>query len=108
MTSPTIVEDHQLLIGDAVVKDAPSLMLVVERFPGAKVSDVTRDVEAALDELRPAMPGVEIDTTVYRPASFIDKMVDNLTTTPDPRRDPAAAGARRLPVQLARRAGQPA
>src|SRR5262245_39697188 len=28
-----IVEDHQILIGDAVVQDAPSLMLVVERFP---------------------------------------------------------------------------
>ncbi|MFE9691613.1 efflux RND transporter permease subunit [Micromonospora sp. NPDC005806] len=76
-----IVEDHQLLIGDAVANDAPSLMLVVERFPGAKVADVTRDVEAALDELRPAMPNVQIDTTVYRPATFIEKMVDHLTTT---------------------------
>ncbi|MEU8300489.1 efflux RND transporter permease subunit [Micromonospora sp. NPDC048909] len=76
-----IVEDHQLLIGDAVVNDAPSLMLVVERFPGAKVADVTREVEAALDELSPAMPGVKIDTTVYRPATFIEKTVDNLTTT---------------------------
>lgn len=76
-----IVEDHQLLIGDAVVKDTPSLMLVVERFPGANVAAVTQDVEAALDELRPAMPSVEIDTTVYRPATFIEKMVDHLTTT---------------------------
>ncbi|MGS2619917.1 efflux RND transporter permease subunit [Micromonospora sp. LZ34] len=76
-----IVEDHQLLIGDALVEDTPSLMLVVERFPGAKVADVTRDVEAALDQMRPAMPGVQIDTTVYRPATFIEKMVDNLTIT---------------------------
>ncbi|MEV1289047.1 efflux RND transporter permease subunit [Micromonospora sp. NPDC049679] len=76
-----IVEDHQLLIGDALVKDTPSLMLVVERFPGAKVADVTQGVEAALDEMRPAMPGVTIDTTVYRPATFIEKMVQNLTTT---------------------------
>jgi CzcA family heavy metal efflux pump len=76
-----IVEDNQLLIGDAVVNDAPSLMLVVERFPGAKVTDVTRDVEAALDELKPGLSGVQVDTTVYRPASFIEKMVDNLATT---------------------------
>ena len=33
-----IVEDHQLLIGDALVNDAPSLTLVVERSPGAKPS----------------------------------------------------------------------
>ena len=77
----TIVEDHQLLIGDAVVKDEPSLMLVVERFPGAKVSDVTAAVESALAGMRSGLPGVEIDTTVYRPATFIDKMVDNLAIT---------------------------
>lgn len=76
-----IVEDHQILIGDAVVQDEPSLMLVVERFPGAKVADVTREVEAALEELQPAMPGVKVDTTVYRPASYIERMVDNLSTT---------------------------
>jgi Cu/Ag efflux pump CusA len=75
----TITEDHQILIGDAVVQDAPSLMLVVERFPGSKVTDVTANVEAAINELRPGLPGVRIDTTVYRPATFIDKMVENLT-----------------------------
>jgi Cu/Ag efflux pump CusA len=75
-----IVEDHQLLIGDALVEDTPSLMLVVERFPGTSVSEVTGNVEAALDELRPGLPGLEMDT-VYRPASFIEQMIDNLTTT---------------------------
>jgi Cu/Ag efflux pump CusA len=76
-----IVEDHQILIGDAVVRDAPSLMLVVERFPGTRITKVTHDVEAALDDLRPAMPNVTVDTTVYRPATFVDTMVKNLATT---------------------------
>jgi Cu/Ag efflux pump CusA len=75
----SIVEDHQILIGDAVVQDAPSLMLVVERYPGTTVADVTRDVEAALGELRPALPGLHVDTTVYRPATFVETMVRNLT-----------------------------
>jgi multidrug efflux pump subunit AcrB len=81
-------------------------MLVVERFPGAKVVDVTQDVEAALDELRPGLPGLNIDTTVYRPASFIEKIVDNLVTT-------LILGAillvlvLGLPFQLAYRPGQP-
>ena len=39
---------------------------------------MTQDVEAALDELRPGLAGIEVDTTVYRPATFIDTMVDNL------------------------------
>ncbi len=76
-----IVEDHQLLIGDAVVEDSPSLMLVVERFPGASVSEVTRNVEAALGELQPGLPDVEMDTTIYRPATFIETMTENLTAT---------------------------
>lgn len=74
----TIVEDHQLLIGDAVVDDSPNLLLVVERFPGSSVSAVTREVEAALAELRPGLTGVQVDTTVYRPASYIESMLDNL------------------------------
>ncbi|RSM48251.1 AcrB/AcrD/AcrF family protein [Amycolatopsis balhimycina DSM 5908] len=76
-----IVEDHQLLIGDAVVNDAPSLMLVVERFPGTSVQEVTKNVEAALDELKPGLSGVQLDTTIYRPATFVENMTANLTWT---------------------------
>lgn len=75
-----VVEDHQLLIGDAVVNDAPSLMLVVERFPEANVRDVSGEVEDALRAMQPGLAGIQIDTTVFRPASFIDKLIDNLTT----------------------------
>ncbi|WP_112274698.1 efflux RND transporter permease subunit [Lentzea terrae] len=77
----SITEDHQILIGDAVVNDQPNLMLVVERFPGSSVSEVTKNVEAALNELRPGLPGVQMDTTVYRPASFVDRMKENLVAT---------------------------
>jgi Cu/Ag efflux pump CusA len=49
-----VVEDHQLLIGDAIVDDAPSLMLVVEKFPWASTTQVTKDVEKALAALKPA------------------------------------------------------
>jgi Cu/Ag efflux pump CusA len=76
-----IVEDHQLLIGDGAVDDAPSLMLVVERFPGASVSKVTADVEDALHAMRPGLGGIEIDTTIYRPATFVDTMTAHLATT---------------------------
>ena len=42
----TIVEDHQPLIGDAVVADGDGLMLVVEKLPGANTLAVTRGVES--------------------------------------------------------------
>ncbi len=43
-----VVEDHQPLIGDSIVKDGPALTLVVEKFPWANTTDVTEEVEAAL------------------------------------------------------------
>ncbi len=65
-----VVEDHQPLIGDAITNDGPSLLLVVEKFPGANTLEVTRGVEEALAAMRPGLPGIEIDTTIYRPADL--------------------------------------
>ncbi len=69
-TSPTLVEDHQPLIGDAVINDGPGLMLIVEKLPWANTLEVTRGVEEALEELQPGLPGIEIDTTIFRPATL--------------------------------------
>jgi CzcA family heavy metal efflux pump len=33
-----------------------------------------------LDELRPALTGMEVDHTIFRPATFIEVSIDNLTT----------------------------
>ncbi len=74
-----VVEDTWPLIGDAVVNDGPGLMLVVEKFPWANTLDVTRGVEAALTELRPGLPGIDMDSTIFRPADFIQVALDNLT-----------------------------
>jgi CzcA family heavy metal efflux pump len=74
-----VVEDHQPLIGDAVVNDGDGLLLVVEKFPGANTLEVTRGVEAALDDLKPGLAGMEPDTSVFRPATFIEGAIDNLT-----------------------------
>ena len=74
-----IVEEHQPLIGDAAVGDAPGLLLVVEKFPGANTLEVTRGVEEALDALRPGLTGVEVDSSIFRPANFIEAAIDNLT-----------------------------
>ena len=75
-----VVEDHQPLIGDAVVNDKDGLLLVVEKFPGANAMDVTEGVEDALDKLKPGLAGLQTDTSVFRPASFIEEAMDNLTT----------------------------
>ncbi|CAN5646983.1 efflux RND transporter permease subunit [soil metagenome] len=74
----TVVEDHQPLIGDAVLGDGAGLLMVVEKFPGANTLQVTQDVEAALDAMRPGLSGMEIDTSLFRPASYIEMAMDNL------------------------------
>jgi Cu/Ag efflux pump CusA len=75
-----VVESHQPLIGDAIVKDGPGLLLVVEKFPGYNTQEVTRGIEAALQELRPGLTGIEVDSTVFRPAGYIERATDNLVS----------------------------
>jgi len=74
-----VVVDHQPLIGDAVINDGPGLMLIVEKLPWGNTLEVTRGVEAAIDQMRPGLPGMEIDTTIFRPASFVETAIHNLS-----------------------------
>ena len=74
----TVSTDHQPLIGDALLSKEAELLLVVEKFPETNTMDVTRGVDEALRALQPGLPGVTIDTSVYRQASFIDEEVGTL------------------------------
>jgi CzcA family heavy metal efflux pump len=74
-----VVEGHPPMIGDGIVNDGPGLLLVVEKFPWANTLDVTEGVERALATLKPGLPGIEVDSTIFRPATFIEMSIDNLT-----------------------------
>ena len=56
-------------------------MLIVEKLPWGNTLEVTRGVEAALEELRPGLPGVQIDTTIFRPATFVEDAIQNLSSS---------------------------
>ena len=73
-----VVEDHQPLIGDALFTDGTGLLLVVEKFPGAHTLEVTQGVEDALAEMAPGLTGIQIDTSLFRPADYIENSTDNL------------------------------
>jgi len=75
----TVKQGHQPLIGDAVINDGPGLMLIVEKLPWGNTLDVTRGVEEAIDQMRPGLSGIDIDTTIFRPATFVETAIDNLT-----------------------------
>ncbi len=72
-----VIEDHQPLIGDAVANGTPSLLLVVEKFPGADTLQVTRDIEHAMAEMAPGLKGITVGTAEYRPATFVETALRN-------------------------------
>ena len=102
-----LVEDHQPLIGEAVINDGPGVMLIVEKFPWANTLDVTRGVEEALDELRPGLQGIEVDHTIFRPASFIEQALHNLSNALLLGSVLVVRDPRRVPVRVADGADQP-
>lgn len=73
-----VVEDHQLLIGDAIVNHSPNLMLVIEKLPGTNTLEVTRGIEKALAALKPGLPGIEFNTMLFRPATYLEMAIANL------------------------------
>jgi Cu/Ag efflux pump CusA len=76
-----VTEDHQPLIGDAVVDDGPGLVMVIEKLPSANTVEVTEGVEDALETLAPGLQGISVDTNVFRPASFVEQARDNYLVT---------------------------
>lgn len=73
-----VVEGTPPPIGDAVIGKGDGLMLIVEKQPGANTLSVTRGVERMLDQLKPGLGEVSIDSLIFRPATFIEMSLHNL------------------------------
>ncbi|PPC95967.1 MAG: acriflavin resistance protein [Methylotenera sp.] len=67
------------MIGNAVINGKEGLLLIIEKQLGANTLDVTRRVEAAITEMAPALEGVDVDTNIFRPATFIERAINNLS-----------------------------
>ena len=74
-----VVVGNPAPIGNGVINDGPGLLLIVEKQPWGNTLDVTHGVEKMLGELRPGLAGVELDSTIFRPATFIELSIENLT-----------------------------
>jgi CzcA family heavy metal efflux pump len=76
-----MVWGHQPLVGDAVINGGPGLLLIVEKFPWANTLQVTKGVDEALADLRPGLPDLEIDAEIFRPATFVEQSIKNLSNS---------------------------
>lgn len=70
---------HPALIGDAVINDGEGILLIVEKQPWGNTLDVTSGVERVIEEMKPGLSGVIVDSTIFRPATFIQLSIDHLT-----------------------------
>jgi Cu/Ag efflux pump CusA len=74
-----VAEEHQPLIGDAIIDGQPGLLLVVEKLPWANSLQMTAGVEDAIRQLEPGLPGINFDTKVFQQADFVKLAIANLT-----------------------------
>ena len=76
----TVVNAPEPPIGAALINGQPGIMLMISQQNGANTRDVTTHVEAALQELRPALEAekVQLHADLFRPANFIDTATENV------------------------------
>ena len=74
-----VKQDSMQLWGEGVINDGDGLMLIVQKYRGANTREVTDGVEETMREMSPGLPAIEYDTTIFRPATFIEESINNLT-----------------------------
>ncbi|HVW87776.1 MAG TPA: efflux RND transporter permease subunit [Bryobacteraceae bacterium] len=67
-------------IGDATIMGQPGIMIHISGQYGANTVEVTRAIEQALDELKPAISAqkIRLYPDLFRPANFINEAIRNI------------------------------
>jgi Cu/Ag efflux pump CusA len=84
---PIFVRDvAQVRIGPALKRSEgshnaePAVVLGIQKQPGANTLELTRRLDATLDDIQAGLPeGMRIDKNVFRQADFIERALANLT-----------------------------
>ena len=85
---PVLIDDladvrigSKVRFGTAAVNAEPAVMLSIQKQPGTNTLDLTRRIDAELDEIEAALPeGVAFERDIFRQADFIALAVDNVIT----------------------------
>jgi CzcA family heavy metal efflux pump len=79
----SVVDGPQPKLGDGLVNGTPGIVMMVHSQYGANTLDVTRAVEAALEEMKPQLAAekVSLQPALFRPANFIEASIQNINTS---------------------------
>lgn len=74
-----VVVAARLKRGDGSFNGKPSVVMTIQKQPGADTIEITKEVERALDEIQPSLPkGVIVNPDVFKQASFIESSIDGI------------------------------
>jgi len=75
----TVVEGPKVKRGDASVDASPSVILSVQKQPGASTTELTESVKASLDQIQKGLPaGVKINSELFKQSDFIEHSIENV------------------------------
>lgn len=74
-----VQEAPQVMRGDASVNAKPSVIMSIQKQPGASTIDLTIEIEKALKELEVSLPkGVDLNTDLFKQSHFIEASIENV------------------------------
>ncbi|HUS35429.1 MAG TPA: efflux RND transporter permease subunit [Verrucomicrobiae bacterium] len=75
-----VVEGAEPKVGDTIINGQPGVLLTMSSQPGANTLEVTRAVEATIDELQPLFEreGIRLVPALHRPATFVETSLRNI------------------------------
>ncbi|MGH3212336.1 MAG: efflux RND transporter permease subunit [Trebonia sp.] len=76
----TMVQGNPPLAGAGVQNGAPALVLVVQKAPGANVLSVSHEIDAAIASLKPGLPQIAFNTSLFRNDTYVNSALGNLRT----------------------------
>lgn len=74
-----VVEAPKLKRGEGSFMGKPSVVMTIQKQPGADTVQITNGVEKAIQEIKPSLPkGLVINTDVFKQANFIETSIKGI------------------------------
>ncbi len=71
-----VVESPRLKRGDGSFNGKPSVVMTIQKQPGVDTVSITREIERAIEEIRPSLPkGVVVNPDVFKQSNFIEASI---------------------------------